>query len=332
MCVRISMEKPSSSKKRDHVEEEEEDEDVSFSSSDFELSDDDEDKEKQQDKGKGGKVVDPEDHEEVQTSFEFFDPSEGDFLGMKGLLNAYLDGTVYDCSGLVDHVIRQKTVGSVVRLEEQLDPIAVVSVVNLKTHEHMQCLKDILTFIRENAPTEEDKHKLDSMVLCEKQKHSHGLVVSDRVVNCPLELSSPLQQAIFDEIEWATEDEPTKDLRESFMFTHFLLFTRVYYSNNNNDNNSNSKGKKKKQKTMSTNSSVGGWPSNEMIFVRPEDEFFMKECEWSFTFPNKQAGHNDMEGMRQHRLVMWINKKGIKNARKQLDQIFGNFLPQQDDM
>ena len=46
----------------------------------------------------------------METSFEFFDPSEGDFLGMKGLLNAYLDGTVYDCSGLVDHIIKQKTV------------------------------------------------------------------------------------------------------------------------------------------------------------------------------------------------------------------------------
>ena len=60
--------------------------------------------------GSSSKAKDPEDEQDVETSFEFFDPSEGDFLGMKGLLNAYLDGTVYDCSGLVDHVIKQKTV------------------------------------------------------------------------------------------------------------------------------------------------------------------------------------------------------------------------------
>ena len=50
-----------------------------------------------------------------------------------------------------------------VRLEEQLDPIAVVSVINMHKHQHTQCLVDILNFIREGAKKEEDKNKLEQV-------------------------------------------------------------------------------------------------------------------------------------------------------------------------
>ena len=34
-----------------------------------------------------------------------------------------------------------------------------------------------------------------------------GLLVSQRVVNLPPELITPLHDALFDEVSWATEDE-----------------------------------------------------------------------------------------------------------------------------
>ena len=44
---------------------------------------------------------------EVQVDFEFHDPRESDFLGLKALLHSYLDGQDFSCSELVDAVIRQ---------------------------------------------------------------------------------------------------------------------------------------------------------------------------------------------------------------------------------
>jgi hypothetical protein len=35
-----------------------------------------------------------------------------------------------------------------------------------------------------------------------------GLIINERLVNCPPQLSPPLVQALFDEVGWATEDEP----------------------------------------------------------------------------------------------------------------------------
>ena len=148
-------------------------------------------------------------------------------------------------------------------------------------------------------------------------------------MNCPLELSSPLQQAIFDEIDWATEDEPTQELRDSFKFSHFLLFTRVYYTSHaaggggGGNGSGSGKGKKKMKKRQKTEKEELN--PEDLVFIRPEDQFFYNECSWHFTFPASHA--HDIDGMSQHRLVMWIDKKSVRKARKELDKLFGNYLP-----
>ena len=42
-----------------------------------------------------------------------------------------------------------------------------------------------------------------------------GLLLSERLVNCPPQLAPPLNQALFDELAWAEEDEPTQVLHGS---------------------------------------------------------------------------------------------------------------------
>ena len=39
---------------------------------------------------------------------------------------------------------------------------------------------------------------------------SSGLLLNQRLVNAPPQVAPPLMQALFDEISWAVEDEPTK--------------------------------------------------------------------------------------------------------------------------
>lgn len=52
--------------------------------------------------------------------------------------------------------------------------------------------------------------------------------MSERLINCPPQLAPPLQQALFDEIAWATEDEPTAELRASYRLQRFLSLSRAY--------------------------------------------------------------------------------------------------------
>jgi hypothetical protein len=57
--------------------------------------------------GESSQGEEDEEYKEINVDFEFFDPKEGDFLGLKALLLTYLDGRQFDCSGLVDTILQQ---------------------------------------------------------------------------------------------------------------------------------------------------------------------------------------------------------------------------------
>lgn len=50
---------------------------------------------------------DPDAFDKIDVNFEFFDPKESDFHGLKALLHSYLDGQQYDSSPLIDAIIQQ---------------------------------------------------------------------------------------------------------------------------------------------------------------------------------------------------------------------------------
>lgn len=50
---------------------------------------------------------DPDAFDKIDVKFEFFDPKESDFHGLKALLHSYLDGQQYDSSPLIDAIIQQ---------------------------------------------------------------------------------------------------------------------------------------------------------------------------------------------------------------------------------
>lgn len=71
----------------------------------------------------------------VNVDFEFFDPKPIDFHGVKGLLGTYLDDEVWDISGLVELILAQTTVGSVIKAEEDDNPIGVLTALNLARYQ-----------------------------------------------------------------------------------------------------------------------------------------------------------------------------------------------------
>ena len=53
------------------------------------------------------------DFSQINVDFDFFDPKESDFHGLKTLLNSYMDGQQFDCSGLVEAIIAQVGVDTI---------------------------------------------------------------------------------------------------------------------------------------------------------------------------------------------------------------------------
>lgn len=67
------------------------------------------------------------------------------------------------------------------------------------------CMVELHKFLRIKSA-----HKPESCMLEDfwgKHAKEVGLLVSERLVNIPIELAPPLYQGLFDEVLWATEDE-----------------------------------------------------------------------------------------------------------------------------
>ncbi|CAN6470606.1 unnamed protein product [Victoria cruziana] len=130
-----------------------------------------------------------------------------------------------------------------------------------------------------------------------------GLLVSQRMINLPAELLPPLYDALFDEISWATEDEPTEKLRKSFCFKYYLIVTRFY-----------------KKKTGQSNR-MRNDQSEEVIYVKMEDEIFHKLCSWSFTFPTEQIVANELRNYVCLGLVMLVESEKVSAYRDELKSL-----------
>ncbi|EPS74079.1 hypothetical protein M569_00676, partial [Genlisea aurea] len=167
----------------------------------------------------------------VQADFAFFDPKSSDFHGVKILLQTYLDDKQWDLSGFVDLILRQTTVGTVVKIEGDDDDdddgvYALVSCLNLGRYKDSKCIVELKDYLLKLCQDVDIKSKLKSFL--GENGHDVGLIISQRVVNLPPQILPPLYDALFDEIRWATEDEPTDELRNSFRFKNYLIISKIY--------------------------------------------------------------------------------------------------------
>ncbi|XP_019462559.1 PREDICTED: protein BCCIP homolog [Lupinus angustifolius] len=239
----------------------------------------------------------------VQADFSFFDPKPDDFHGVKTLLQTYLDDKEWDLSGFVDLILEQTTVGTVVKIEDDEDEglFACVSALNLWRYREQKCIMEVKDYLHKAC---QDKGVVDKLrLLLEEQACDVGLLVSQRVVNLPPQLLPPLYDGLFDEVSWATEDEPTEDLRKSFQFKHYIILSKIY------------KHKNAEQKRKLSDDSEA-----EMIYIKPEDEIFHKLSSWSFIFPLRpqQPAPHELKNYRPMGLVMAVEADKIPSFRQEL--------------
>ncbi|XWS44799.1 hypothetical protein CRYUN_Cryun15aG0079500 [Craigia yunnanensis] len=164
----------------------------------------------------------------VQADFAFFDPKPDDFHGVKTLLQSYLDNKQWDLNGFIDLILGQTTVGIVVKLEDDEDNgvFSVITALNLGRFKDHKCITELKEFLLNIC---QEKDKIGNLrSLLEDKAQNVGLLVSQCVVNLPPKLLPHLYDALFDEVSWATEDEPTEELRNSFHFNFYIVVSKIY--------------------------------------------------------------------------------------------------------
>ncbi|GIL56481.1 hypothetical protein Vafri_11840, partial [Volvox africanus] len=271
-------------------------------------------------------------YKEINVQFEFFDPQERDFLGLRALLNTYLDGQQYDCSGLVDAIIKQTAVGTVVKSSEEDDPFAVLTAFN--TCQGIAAGSVWLTQLREyltaGCSDPATREKLSKAL----SGPGTGLLVSERLINCPPQLAPPLMQMLMEEVDGAAKDEDyPQEEREEFAFKRFLHVTRVYtdpQDEQEGGDEGQAAGGSGAASAPGRDSSLRGKLGDEgknalIVYVRPEDEYLHQVSSWSFTFPveSRPLAKGDLRPLRA---VMCVEARRMREAREMMDMVVGNMM------
>lgn len=264
--------------------------------------------------------------ETVQADFAFFDPKHTDFHGVRLLLKTYLDSKPWDLTGFVDLVLEQTTVGTVVKMAEDEDKdgeanggdkgddggddddedlFGLITVLNLGRYGENRCIKDLKEYLLAVCGDKDTKKKFKSLL--EEKASTVGLLVCRRFVNFPYEMVPKMYDSLFDEVSWATEDEPTQELQDSFRFKQYLLLVRILE-------------RKTPPKQKAKNNKDEDEP---VIYPKLEDEIFRELSSWSFTFPIRadQSAQQELKNYKEMGLVMCVKADVIPKFRKKLEAL-----------
>eukprot|EP01112_Ceratiomyxa_fruticulosa_P000500 TRINITY_DN1045_c0_g1_i2.p1 TRINITY_DN1045_c0_g1~~TRINITY_DN1045_c0_g1_i2.p1 ORF type:complete len:307 (+),score=87.92 TRINITY_DN1045_c0_g1_i2:65-985(+) len=185
-----------------------------------------------------------EEDEEIEVSFEVKDPKEIDFHAIKNFVGMLVQGDNAEeltPSPLADLIIAQTDyVGSVVKIDDNEETFGIISVVNMHKHSSLPTIQNLQKHLLTKADTSRDK--LESIF--EDKSKLLGLIINDRMLNVPPQLSYPLNSSLFQEIEWAKEYEIENNQKakgdkkgkgksiapaeSDWNFSHYLYITSYY--------------------------------------------------------------------------------------------------------
>ncbi|KAL5495809.1 BCP1 [Sanghuangporus weigelae] len=165
----------------------------------------------------------------VNVDFDFFDPNPNvDFIALKRLLAQLFqaDAELFHLNELAELILSQPLVGTTVKTDGiEGDPYAYLTVLNMHVHQNHPSIKALIQYVLQKSGSSPLLHAtLQSLLSPEglrSEKHV-GFVLSERLVNMPVQVVPPMYRMLTDEIKWAVDDN------EPYRFTHYLFLTRTY--------------------------------------------------------------------------------------------------------
>lgn len=219
----------------------------------------------------------------LDVEFEWFDPQELDFQGIKSLLSQLLDVDVQavDVSAITDLILSQPLLGSTVKVDGQdTDAYAFLSVLNLQQHADKPAVAQLIQYLKSRASSSTSLAPL-SKLLTQSPIPAIGLILTDRLINCPSEVVPPMYTMLIEEIEWALQE------KEPYSFTHYLVLSKTYTEIQSKLDVEEDRPKKKQR---------GAAGAFETMYFHPEDEVLEKHalCSGGFDYATiRDEGHSD---------------------------------------
>lgn len=165
--------------------------------------------------------------EAVNVDFDYFDLNpEVDFHATKTFLRQLFgdDASAFDILGLADLILTKNAVGTTIKTDgKESDPFALLSVINVSEHIGRPSVKAVVDYVL--AKTTKDTEfnlALRKLLKGPAQGPKVGLIVSERMINMPVEVVPPMYKMLLSEMEKA------EDAHDKYEFDFFLVVSKVY--------------------------------------------------------------------------------------------------------
>lgn len=201
----------------------------------------------------------------VNVEFEWFNMKpEIDFHGIKNLLRQLLDidSQLFDLSALADLILSQPTIGSTVKVDgEETDPYAFLTILNMYEHREKPVMRDLTNYLVEKSKSIPAMSQLPGLIA--GSSTPVGLILTERLINIPVEIAPPMYEMLLDEIESAVDD------MEPYEFTHYLIMSKTYLEVESLLDQEDTPRQKKTK---------AGKHAKEIFYFHPEDEVLQRHA------------------------------------------------------
>jgi len=127
------------------------------------------------------------------------------------------------------------------------------------------------------------------------------------MVNVPPEIAPAMHKQLFEEIQWAQEDQPNP---ENWNFANYLMITSSY----TDEEEVPTKQKKQKKKPKNT---------GETFYFKPEDEIYSTESFFSYSYPLVKNDSNSKltldSTVEEHRVILAFSASKVSSIVQQIE-------------
>ncbi|KAK9496578.1 hypothetical protein O3M35_013138 [Rhynocoris fuscipes] len=228
--------------------------------------------------------------EEIQVEFEGRIPCDTDYHGIKQLLQQLFLKAHINLAELTELIIGQNFIGSVVKQsdiddvqdddddeDDSKDVFGITSVINLTEKKELECISQLRTLLVELS-TEHGTDRCNTLIrtLLADETKPLGLIINERFVNIPPQISVPLLQSLSKEIKRACD----KNL--AFEFSYYIFICKLYKLDEKAKNKKKKKGKAGQEQ--------------ELVWSNPEEELIDQAADARFEFCVKDDIDSGLSG------------------------------------
>ncbi|CAB4378123.1 uncharacterized protein OCT59_012220 [Rhizophagus irregularis] len=209
----------------------------------------------------------------VDVDFDFFDPKEIDFHTIKQLMIQLFssDAELFNLSELSELIINQPLLGTTVKVDgTDSDPYALLTVLNMNEHKNKECIKQIKNYLIEKTKKLTNLNEKLVELLKDTSKNNIGLILSERLINMPVQIVPPMYKMLQEEIQWAIEDN------EPYEFEWYLIITKTYREIASTLDEESEIPKQKKKKAKVSEPTI--------FYFHPEDEIIEQIADYQCNF------------------------------------------------